>query len=232
MTVMSRPCRWCAACSVVVPMSIITVWPSSHQPGRRRADAVLRLEALDRRLGERALGAGVDRAAAHPLDLPLAGERAQVAADRHLRDPEAPGQLGHVRRARAHRAQDRLPALGRELVPRGRHRPACRLDAEPGRPAGRRDPQLTFWPRLIRCLLRTVTDTLPRPLRVTALRLPASRARTVMPRLRLRPPAGPCSGPLRRRQPALRGEHVAGLPGGLGGPGVPAHARASADRAA
>ena len=28
-TVMLRPCRWCAACSVVVPMSIITVAPSA-----------------------------------------------------------------------------------------------------------------------------------------------------------------------------------------------------------
>ncbi len=56
MTVMSRPCRWCAACSVVVPMSIITVWPSRT---RRAAAAPMRSFASKRSTAVSANGRSV-----------------------------------------------------------------------------------------------------------------------------------------------------------------------------
>src|SRR3954464_4273181 len=84
-TVTLRPCRWRAICSVEVPMSIITVWPSSPRaaaapprrpapPGGRgrRAHAVLDVEALDLDLGEPRLAAGVQRAAVDALELAVA----------------------------------------------------------------------------------------------------------------------------------------------------------------
>ena len=93
-------------------MSIITVWPSSTSAAAARAEAVLDVEALDLDLREAGLGAGVDRAAVHALELAVARQRAEVAPDRHLRHAEALGQVGHVRGPAADGAQDLLAALG------------------------------------------------------------------------------------------------------------------------
>ena len=110
-TVILCPCRWRASWSVDVPMSTITVMPSCDHRGGGRAEAVLDVEALDLDLREARLG-GIDRAAVHPFELAVARQRAEVAPHRHLRHAEALGQVGHVRRPTAHRAQDLLPSLG------------------------------------------------------------------------------------------------------------------------
>ncbi len=78
-------------------MSIITVWPSSTQGRRGRAEAVLDVEALDLDLREARFDAGLHRAAVHALELAVARERAEVAPDRHLRHAEVLGQIRDVR---------------------------------------------------------------------------------------------------------------------------------------
>ena len=110
-TVILRPCRWRAICSVEVPMSIITVIPSCTIAAAARAEAVLDVEALDLDLREARLGAGVDRAAVDAFELAVARQRAEVAPDRHLRHAEALGQVGDVRGPVADGAQDLLASL-------------------------------------------------------------------------------------------------------------------------
>ena len=83
-----------------------------------RADPVLGGEALDRRLLERRLRAGEQRAAVHALQLAGAGELAEVAADGHLRHAELLREVADVARAGADGAQHRLAPLGGERVPR------------------------------------------------------------------------------------------------------------------
>ena len=97
-------------------MSIITVWPSSTSAAAAAPMPVLDVEALDLDLLEARLDAGLDRAAVHPLELAVAGERAEVAPDGHLRHAEALGEVGHVRGPRAHGAEDLLAALGGKKV--------------------------------------------------------------------------------------------------------------------
>ena len=82
-----------AACSVVVPMSIITVWPSSTSSGgARRRSGPSRRTARRRSLSNGRLGAGLHRAAADAFELAGARQlRAGRAADRHLRHAEALG---------------------------------------------------------------------------------------------------------------------------------------------
>jgi hypothetical protein len=80
--------------------------------GRRRADPVLGLEALDLDLGERLLAGDADGAAADALELAVAGQRLQVPAHGHLGHAEARGQVRHVGLTAADGAEDLLAALG------------------------------------------------------------------------------------------------------------------------
>ena len=107
-TVIRRPCRWRAACSVVVPMSIITVWPSSTSAA---AAAPIRSFASNRSTADSSNGGSPPaphRAAADPLDHPRAGELAQVAPDGHLRHAERLRQIADVGRPGTDGAQDLL----------------------------------------------------------------------------------------------------------------------------
>ena len=110
-TVIFLPCRWRAICSVEVPMSIITVWPSSTSDAAaapRRSLTSKRSTSICEKPGSwpECIGAAVDA-----LELAVARQRVQIAAHGHLRHAEALGQVGHVRGAAAHGAQDLLTAL-------------------------------------------------------------------------------------------------------------------------
>ena len=110
-TVILRPCRWRASCSVDVPMSIITVWPSSTSA----AAAAPRRSLTSKRstsICEKPGSAESHRAAVDALELAVARQRAEVAAHGHLRHAEALGEIGDVRGPAADGAQDLLASLG------------------------------------------------------------------------------------------------------------------------